>query len=256
MQTCDGCMSFETRQRELGFHLLLTLAGGVLLAAGALHRSLAGGSEEVAGIAYATGGVLLSIPILRKGFLALMGRGTDTNALVAIAVAAALALGDYLSAGLVSFFMIIGNLMEEHTALGARAAIELLLRLTPARAVLKKEDGSEEEVDAASLIRGQRVVVRPGAAIPCDGRVAKGRSAVDQSSVTGESVPVEAGPGSTVFAGTLNLTGALEVEVERAGEDTTMGRVQAMVMAAQSTRPSVHRLVDAYARYYTPLVIA
>ncbi len=256
MQICDGCMNFETRRRELGIQLLFTLAGGVLLAAGAAHRYLMGGGEEIAGIAYASGGLLLAIPVLRKGLLALMGRGTDTNVLVAIAVAAALALGDYLSAGMVSFFMIIGGLMEEHTALGARAAIELLLRLTPAKAVLKKDDGSEEEMAASALKRGQRVVVRPGAAIPCDGRVAKGRSAVDQSGITGESVPVEVAPGSMVFAGTLNLTGALEVEVEKAGEDTTMGRVQAMVMAAQSTRPAVHRLVDAYARYYTPMVVA
>src|SRR5262249_32963453 len=139
-------------------------------------------------------------------------------------------------------------------AIGARAAIESLIRLTPTRAMLITPTG-EEEVLVRALRVGQHVRVRPGDNIPVDGVVTSGQSIINQANITGEPLPVDKRPGDQVFSGTNNITGALDIEVTKIGADTTLGRVQSLILQAERTRIPIMRLIDQYAVWYTPVVL-
>jgi len=174
--------------------------------------------------------------------------------LVALAIIAALASGDYKAAGAVSFFLLLANVIEARTALGARASIESLVRLAPKKAH-RVRDGVEELVDPRELRAGDIVRVRPGDNIPADGLVISGQSSVNQANVTGESLPVDKTVGDEVFSGTSNHAGAMDVEVTRAGADTTLGKVQKLILQAEGTRIPIMRLIDRYAGWYTPTIL-
>jgi Zn2+/Cd2+-exporting ATPase len=200
------------------------------------------------------GAILLGYPIvwtaikdLRRGILSI-------NELVAIAVLASFASGDYKTAGVVAFFMLIGEIIETRTAEGARASIESLIKLTPTKARRIGPHG-EEEVQAKDLAVGDRVRIRPGDNVPADGVIIDGQGSFNQANITGESLPVDKKPGDEVFAGTQNLTGALEIKVSRAGQDTTLGRVRELILAAEKTKLPIMRIIDQYMVYYTPLVL-
>lgn len=201
-----------------------------------------------------TGAVLLGAPLIWHALKCLIRGHTHMEELVALAVMAAIALGEYQEAGIIAFFMVISTLVETRTALGARASIESLLRLTPDKAHRLLPDGQEELVDAAGLEPGDLVRVRPGDNVPADGKVVSGESTINQANITGESMPVDKGHGDEVFSGTSNLTGMLEVKVTKAGKDTTLGRVQHLILDAEKTRSPFMRLIDRYAGWYTPTV--
>lgn len=200
------------------------------------------------------GTILLGGPLVAHSVQCLLHGHMHMDELVALAVVAAVALGEYQEAGIVSFFMVISNLIETRTALGARASIESLLRITPEKAHRLRPDGSEELVEAKELQAGETVRVRPGDNIPADGEVLTGESTVNQANITGESVPVDKSVGDEVFSGTNNLTGSLEIKVTKAGKDTTLGRVQDLILAAEKTRIPLMRLIDKYAGWYTPTI--
>lgn len=200
------------------------------------------------------GAVLLGAPLVWHALKCLSHGHMHMDELVALAVVAAIALGEYQEAGIIAFFMILSNLIETRTALGARAAIESLLRLTPDKAHRIREGGSEELVDAGRLVPGEVIRVRPGDNVPADGVVIHGESTVNQANITGESIPVDKLVGSEVFSGTSNLTGALDIRVTKAGRDTTLGRVQQLILDAEKTRIPLMRLIDRYAGWYTPTV--
>ncbi|MGB2987803.1 MAG: cation-translocating P-type ATPase [Phycisphaerae bacterium] len=200
------------------------------------------------------GAVLLGAPLVWHALKCLVQGHTHMEELVALAVVAAIALGEYKEAGIIAFFMIISNLIETRTALGARASIESLLRLTPEQAHRLLPDGTEELVDAKNLTPGEMVRVRPGDNIPADGEVASGESSVNQANITGESLPIDKAVGDEVFSGTNNLTGLLDIRVTKAGKDTTLGRVQQLILDAEKTRSPLMRLIDRYAGWYTPTI--
>jgi Cd2+/Zn2+-exporting ATPase len=200
------------------------------------------------------GAVILGWPIvvtairdLRQGILSI-------NELVAIAVLAAFASGDYRTAGVVAFFMLMGEIIETRTAQGARNSIESLIKLTPTKARRITKDG-EEEVAAKDLAIGDVIRIRPGDNVAADGVIVSGQGSFNQATITGESLPVDKKPGDEVFAGTQNLTGVLEVKVSRAGQDTTLGRVRELILAAEKTRLPIMKIVDQYMGFYTPLVL-
>ncbi len=174
--------------------------------------------------------------------------------LVALAIIAAFAAGMYVECAVVAFFMLIASLIEHRTAAGALKTIESLIRITPTRAVVLTAEG-EKEIPASELKPGDRVLVLPGDNIPGDGVVREGNSTVDQANITGESVPVEKAPGDEAFAGTINETGRLVIEISRAGEDSTLGKVQSLILQAAQSKPAVVRELSKYASYYTPVVI-
>lgn len=181
--------------------------------------------------------------------------GSHMEELVALAIIAAFAAGMYVECAVVAFFMLIASLIEHRTAAGALKTIESLIRITPTKAVLITASGEQQEVKAADLKPGDRVLVLPGDNIPGDGRVVEGNSTVDQANITGESVPVEKSPGDEAFAGTINETGRLVIEISRAGEDSTLGKVQSLILQAAQSKPAVVRELSKYASYYTPVVI-
>ncbi len=200
------------------------------------------------------GAILLGYPIIVTAYRDLKHGQLTINELVAIAVLASFASGKYEIAGLVAFFMLLGELIESRSAAGARASIESLIKLTPtkARRILGK---GEEEVAAADLNVGDVIRVRPGDNVAADGVITNGQGSFNQANITGESLPVDKKPGDDVFAGTQNLTGVLEIKVSRAGQDTTLGRVRELILAAEKTKLPIMRIVDQYMGYYTPLVL-
>jgi len=200
------------------------------------------------------GAVILGWPILVVAFKDLRLGRLSINELVALGVLASAATGDFQTAGIVAFFMLLGELIETRTAAGARASIQSLIKLTPTKA-RRISGGREEEVAAAELRVGDVILVRPGDNIAADGQIVSGQGSINQANITGESLPVDKGPGDQVFAGTINLTGALEVQVTKAGQDTTIGRVRELILAAEKTKLPFMRIIDQYIGYYTPLVL-
>ena len=151
--------------------------------------------------------------------------------------------------------MLTGEIIETRTAEGARASIESLIKLTPTKARRIKKDGSEEEVAASELAVGDVIRIRPGDNVAADGIIVSGQGSFNQATITGESLPADKKPGDEVFAGTQNLTGVLEIKVSRAGEDTTLGRVRELILAAEKTKLPIMKIVDQYMGFYTPLVL-
>ncbi|MGC9454120.1 MAG: heavy metal translocating P-type ATPase [Phycisphaerae bacterium] len=201
------------------------------------------------------GALLLGIPIIVHAAKGLLQGEMHMDELVALAVIAALAAIDYKAAGAVAFFLLLANLVERRTALGARASIEHLVRISPKKAHRLREDGSEELVDPRELRAGDTVRVRPGDNIPADGTILSGQTTINEANITGESVPVDKGEGAEVFSGTSNIAGSVDVKVTRAGEDTTLGKVKKLILQAEGSRIPIMRLIDRYAGYYTPTVL-
>ncbi len=243
------------KQIRISIALLGTLAGGVLLINSGIGKFFYGsGSFNTEFLAMAAA-ILLGAPIVFHAVKSLVKKQMHMDELVALAIIAAFATQKYATAGIVAFFMLISELIESRTALGARASIESLIKLTPTKANLLKKTGSEEEVDVSSLKAGDRIRVRPGDNIPADGEVIKGRSSVNEATITGESLPVDKVPGMQVFAGTSNLTGVLDFAVTKAGKDTTLGTVQSLIIQAEQTKIPIMRIIDRYVKWYTPTIL-
>lgn len=206
-------------------------------------------------VSAALGAIILAYPILSAAIRSLLRGHAHMDELVALAVLAAFAQGDFRTAGVVAFFMLVSLAIEDRTAAGAHAAIESLIRLTPTTARRIRPSGGEEDVAAHTLALGDRIRLRPGDTVPADGRVAAGQSTLNEASITGESLPRDKAPGEEVFAGTQNLTGMLEVEVTRVGGDTTIGRVRELILAAEKTRLPIMRIMDRCMQHYTPTVL-
>jgi len=248
----DG--STEKRTLRVSLNLLGTLMGGALLL-NSLLASWLFKEEDIAHLMAMVGAILLAAPVVWHAGKGLLTSHTHMDELVALAIIAAFALGYYREAGAVAFFMLIAELIEARTALGARASIESLIRITPTRAHLIEESGTETETEAKLLKPGQKIRVRPGDNIPADGRVVTGESTVNQANITGESLPVDKMAGDQVFAGTNNLTGVMDVEVTTAGRDTTLGRVQSLILQAEATKIPIMRIIDQYIHWYIPTIL-
>ena len=235
-------------------HLWQAVLGVVFVLNAFIVDWLALGSTVASASAF-IGAVILGYPIVVTAIKDLRIGHLSINELVAIAVLAAFASANYKVAGVVAFFMLIGEIIETRTAEGARASIESLIKLTPTKARRIKKDGSEEEVAASELAIGDVIRVRPGDNVAADGLIVSGQGSFNQATITGESLPVDKKSGDEVFAGTQNLTGVLEIKVSRAGEDTTLGRVRELILAAEKTKLPIMKIVDQYMGFYTPLVL-
>jgi len=253
---CDSC---GHDHEHTNFRLTTMIAGVVFIANSFIMEWFSGTDNQVAGISAFIGAMILGFPILRLAVKDIKRGMLTINELVAIAFLAAIAsgesqLGGYQTAGIVAFFMLLGELIETRTAAGARASIASLVKLTPskARRIIGKE---EEEVPASELKIGDVIRIRPGDNIAADGKIINGQGSINQANITGESLPVDKSSGDEVFAGTTNLNGVLEVEVTRAGEDTTFGRVRDLILSAEQTKLPIMRIIDQYMGYYTPLVL-
>ena len=193
-------------------------------------------------------------PVFRNVVRASPRRRITSHTLMTIGVLAALALGEWATAAVVVLFMRVADFAEGFTANRARRAVKSLTALAPQLARVERDDG-EREVPVAELVVGEVVVVRPGEKIPVDGEVIGGHATVDQSTITGESMPVEVRAGATVFAATLATLGSVRVRTSRAGSDTTFARVIRMVEEAERHRADVQRWADRFSAYYLPVVV-
>ena len=231
------------------------LVGAVFVINAFLVDWLFDSGTSVASVSALIGSIILGYPIVITAVKDLKVGRLSINELVAIAVLAAFASGDYKTAGVVAFFMLMGEVIETSTAVRARDSIESLIRLTPTKARRITKNGSEEEVAASQLAVGDMIRIRPGDNVAADGVIVTGQGSFNQATITGESLPADKKPGDEVFAGTQNLTGVLEIKVSRAGTDTTLGRVRELILAAEKTKLPIMKIVDQYMGFYTPLVL-
>ncbi len=215
-----------------------------------------GGSSRIvialALLAIVSGG----LPTYKKGWIALRNRNLNMNALMSIAVTGAMAIGHWPEAAMVMFLFALAEVIEAKSLDRARNAIRGLLDLTPETATVWTLDGAWRDVPASGVELGARVRVKPGERIALDGEVVAGHSSINQAPITGESLPVEKGPGDKVFAGTINESGSLEFRVTAAANDSTLARIIHAVESAQGSRAPTQRFVDSFARVYTPAVFA
>src|SRR6266576_3026211 len=250
----ESCSSCGHDHEHAPVRLWQTLVGVVFVINAFVVDWLLDQGHTIASASAFVGAIVLGYPIIVTGVQDLKRGRLSINELVAIAVLAAFASGDYKTAGVVAFFMLMGEIIETRTAEGARASIESLIKLTPTKARRINAQG-EEEVAAKDLAIGDVIRIRPGDNVAADGVILSGQGSFNQATITGESLPVDKKPGDEVFAGTQNLTGVLEVKVNRAGQDTTLGRVRELILAAEKTRLPIMKIVDQYMGFYTPLVL-
>ncbi|MCC6537320.1 MAG: FtsH protease activity modulator HflK, partial [Bryobacterales bacterium] len=224
----------------VGFLLLLNLTG--------VFRSILG--VDTAAILTLVAGYRTFNNAIRG----LLDRSISADLAISIAVVAALSIGEYLAAAEAMFIMLVGEGLEGYAAKRTSTAIQRFVEQMPRRA--RKLVGEEEvDVDAAALAPGDLIAVRAGERVPADGVVAAGTSALDESTITGESLPRDKQPGDEVFSGTLNGHGLLRIRVTRAGKETTLARVIKLVEEAREKRAPVERLADRYAKYFVPLLL-
>jgi Cd2+/Zn2+-exporting ATPase/Cu+-exporting ATPase len=197
--------------------------------------------------------VIAGFPVFRKVIQAALNKQIISHTLMTLGVLAALAVGEWVTALVVVFFMRVGDYIERFTAERARRAVKDLVTLAPQTARL--EQGTQViEVVISQVKPHDVVVVRPGEKIPVDGEVISGHAYIDQATITGESMPIEAGPGTYVFASTFAHQGSLRIRTVHIGPDTTFGRVIKLVEQAEANRGDIQRVADKFSTYYLPVV--
>jgi Cd2+/Zn2+-exporting ATPase/Cu+-exporting ATPase len=192
-------------------------------------------------------------PVFRNVLRAALKRQVTSHTLMSVGVLAALAVGEWATAAVVVFFMRVGDYAESFTAERARRAVKDLTALAPQTARVER-DGAEQLVPLAEVQVGETVIIRPGDQIPVDGEVVGGQATVEQAAITGEALPVEAGPGARVFAATFARLGSLRVRATHIGPDSTFGRVIKLVEEAETHRAEVQRFADVFSAWYLPVV--
>lgn len=226
------------------------LSGGADLAADS-SNDLPTSSKVLFGVA-ALAGVWLVFP---KALSAARRFRPDMNFLMTIAVFGAIAIGEWFEAAAVSFLFSLSLLLESWSVNRARRAVAALMDLSPPLARVARPDGSTEELSPDRVLVGSIIVVKPGERLPLDGRVKEGESDINQAPITGESQPVSKKTGDEVFAGTINGDGALQIDVTKPSNDTTLAKIIRMVGDAQSRRGPSEQWVEKFAKVYTPVVM-
>ena len=251
-QDLDAGMTKGERIR-LGLRIGTAMAAGVLLISAIAVDSLFPIEQKpISESLKAIAAILVLMPILREAAHGLFTGSTDAYSaqLVAIASLAALSVGDFVTAAIIPIILSVAFFLEERSVLGAQAAIEGLKSLQAKRARRIDKYGNEQEVNTEDLSNGDIVVVRPGETIPADGEVIEGYSAIDQSTITGESTPQDVGPGAKLFAGTINHNGLLQLRVAGAGNTSTLGKILDLLSEAEQSKTEVLRLIEGYAKYF------
>lgn len=236
------------------WELALALLSGAFLAVGFFGEKFLGLPQTVAIALYVLAYLAGGYDISRHGLKALLHARFDIDFLMLVAAIGAAILGEWAEGALLLFLFSFGHALEHSAMSKARNAIRALGEITPKTARVQR-DGKETELAVEELLRGDIVIVRPGERIPIDGKIKAGRSAVDQSPITGESVPVEKQTGDHVFAGTVNGEGAMEIEVTKLAKDSTMARVMQMVAEAQTQKSPTQRFTEKFERIFVPVVL-
>jgi Cd2+/Zn2+-exporting ATPase/Cu+-exporting ATPase len=194
-------------------------------------------------------------PIWREAFEALVERRMTMELSMTIAIGAALVIRESFTASVIVLFVLVAEVLEHQTVGRGRRAIKQLTDLLPRKATIRT-GGEEREIEASGIRMGDLVIVKPGARLPVDGEVTEGDSFVDQSTITGESVPVEKGRDDHVFAGTINQSGVITVSVSGVGRDTAFGKIIEAVEHAEQTRAPIQKTADRLAGYLVYFALA
>ncbi|MEW5746375.1 MAG: cation-translocating P-type ATPase [Nitrospirota bacterium] len=194
-------------------------------------------------------------PLVKHAVIDLKERAITADVFMALGVTASTAIGEFRSAAIIAFFMLIAGLLDSFTMDRSRRAIRDLIEMAPKTARVKR-DAYEVEVPIREVGRGDIVVVKAGEKIPVEGIIVSGRGSVNQAPITGESIPVEKKEGDQVYAATINQLGILFVKVTHTGEDTTYARIIRLVEEAESSKAKVQRVADRFAAYFTPAILA
>jgi len=255
-----GIISMLSRYREflLDPGTLFTLGSGALLAIAIIQRPdglfSSGGPAETGTIFYLAAAIVGSLFIWWSAVQGIRERDFTADIPVSIATAAAIFIGQYSAAAVVAVLLLTGGLLEELVAARSGRAMEALAGLLPDRVTVRK-DRSDEVRPLRDIRAGDVLLVRSGERIAVDGEIVSGTASINQATITGESMPVEKKKGETVFAGTLLEVGAIEVLATKVGEETTLGKIRKMIEEARSQKPPIERLLDGYAKVYTPIAL-
>lgn len=194
-------------------------------------------------------------PIAIQAYQALRVKVVSIDVLVTIAVVGAFFLQNFEESAIVTFLFLFGAFLEQRTLNKTRSAIKELIDMAPESALKLMQHGNFEEVSIEEVDIGDILMVKTGAKIPVDGRVASGEGSINEASITGESLPVSKEKGSNVFAGTIMDNGTIQIVAERIGEDTTFGKIIELVEEAQDSKSEAERFIDKFSKYYTPSVL-
>jgi Cd2+/Zn2+-exporting ATPase len=259
LNECESCRTtpsgFFTKYKEflLSPGILTAAINTIFLIVGfALEFS---GNHQWADYSFLISAVVGGFPVFKLAVTNIL-RDFDLTAgvMVSVAMIAALIVGEYGAMALVAFMMVIGEALEDFTRERADHALKELNALVPAMVTLRV--GSvDTEVPIGTVRKGDVVLVRPGGRIPVDGEIVEGSASVDQSSITGESMPIDMDIGGMVYAGTLVSSGSLSIEVASVGETTNLGKMIQLVEEAQSTQAPVQRIANKYANFFAPIAI-
>ena len=241
------------RQARIAYASIALFAAGVLARTLGLDLALAGSGLRLSAALLVASALVGGWNFFPKGFRAARALALDMNFLMTVAILGALVIGEYAEAAAIAFLFALAELLESYAVDRARGSVEALMELAPDTARLVR-DGLEVIVPAADLARGDHVAMRPGERLPADGIVEDGASAVDESPITGESLPVEKVRGDPVYAGTINREGYLRVLVERRAAESTLARIVRLVEEAEGLKTRSERFVERFARWYTPAI--
>lgn len=245
-----GAAALIEEQRELLFALL----AGLLLFIGWVSGRFFGANDWITIPLYVTSYFFGGWDVARHAWHSLRERRFDTDVLMVMAALGAGAIGAFADGALLLFLFSLGHALEEMALDRARDAVRKLGELTPKTALVRR-DGKEFDVGIEELAIDDIVIVRPGVRLPVDGVIVSGTSSINQAPVTGESVPVDKGPGDKVFAGTVNGDGALEVKVTRLAKDNTLARVMQLVEESQSQKTRTQQMTEKFTAWFVPAVL-
>ncbi len=231
------------------------VAAGVLIAAAvSVEYATDWPHELVIGLSVASL-CFTGFPIIWEAVRGLMRLQVNVDELVSIAIIASMILGEWISAASVGWIMVLGGLIEQYTSQRARRHIETLVESGPDSALLVEDDGHVRQIKIDELEPGHVILARPGDVIAADGTVEEGESLLDESMLTGESVPVDKMSGDRVAAGTINGNGSLKIRVDRVGTESMQGKIIELVREAESHRSPILRAAESYAKWFTPVVL-
>lgn len=233
--------------------LIMTVISGIFIACGGLAWML-GAGETITSSLFLASAIAGGIFAARSGILSVIGLTLDTNFLMTAAALGAIWLGEYSEAAAVMFLFSLGSTLEAFTVDKTRRSISSLIEAFPTHALVRR-NGSFQQVPIREVEIGESVLVKPGEKVPVDGTVIDGESAVNESPITGESVPKSKYKGDTVYAGSINGRGSLEVRTTNSAEDNTISRIVHLVEEAQAQKAPSQQFSEKFGRYYSPSVI-
>lgn len=237
-----------------GYRNWLTVITGVLIILAFAVKWFLSSEQGSAYLLFAAS-LVGGFPILVQAYQALRVKVISIDLLVTLAILGAFVINEFVESAIVAFLFLFGAYLEQRTLAKTRSAIKNLVELVPETTFRKAHNGDFEEVSVEEVEEGDILIVKTGGKIPVDGKVIFGAGTTNESSITGEPIPVSKGLGDKVFAGTILENGTIQLRTDKIGEDTTFGKIIELVEEAQDSKSKAERFIDQFSKYYTPAVL-